>query len=403
MKQLQIILSILLSFSLFSTAHAGTCTTSQRADLATAGYKKAEIEKMCSGTSSSSPANLQPHQAELPNNSVFSVGQAVCKNIQMTKKWAGNNYDEDVKVTGFVENLSNGKVQIRISGMVSNGSGITKKGTNVDRINGDVVFENGSVIWDNAANWGSCDRAEFSGETLTSHTQQAEASNGTYVSQGGLTWVLMPSNSFSKNWADANAFCTGTTINGQAGWRLPTQAELSALNTAYPPNSEVLRDYHGYSLGLVWSSTPGASVRGFGTHYFVGLDGGHAHPPPGYDLLPSGVTCVRSSSSLTSHTQQTEGRKGNYVSQGGLTWMPVTFGKKWEDANAYCANTAINGQTGWRLPTKDELSALYASGAMKGQGWVLDYTWSSTPDYVANLDRGGVSGFGGASYVTCVR
>jgi TM2 domain-containing membrane protein YozV/ribosomal protein L37E len=68
-----------------------------------------------------------------------------------------------------------------------------------------------------------------------------------------------------------------------------------------------------------------------------------------------------------------------YVVQGGLTWMPVALIRKWEDANTFCTNTAINGQPGWRLPTKGELIALYASGAMNGHGWTLDYTWSSTP------------------------
>jgi hypothetical protein len=49
------------------------------------------------------------------------------------------------------------------------------------------------------------------------------------------------------------------------------------------------------------------------------------------------------------------------------------------DATALCAGT-INGQTGWRLPTKDELVSLYNSGAMNGQGWSLaGWVWSSTP------------------------
>ena len=68
-----------------------------------------------------------------------------------------------------------------------------------------------------------------------------------------------------------------------------------------------------------------------------------------------------------------------YVSQGGLTWMPVSGTKyAYADATALCAGT-INGQTGWRLPTKDELVSLYNSGAMNGQGWTLGYAWSSTP------------------------
>lgn len=69
----------------------------------------------------------------------------------------------------------------------------------------------------------------------------------------------------------------------------------------------------------------------------------------------------------------------SYVSQGGLTWMPMKFYKTWSEANSYCANITIRGQSGWRLPTQDELVALYKSGAMNGQGSTLRYTWSSTP------------------------
>jgi hypothetical protein len=72
----------------------------------------------------------------------------------------------------------------------------------------------------------------------------------------------------------------------------------------------------------------------------------------------------------------------SYVVQGSLTWMPITFYDTWTNADAYCTNTVINGQTGWRMPTAPELSALYSSGAMNGQGWTLGFTWSSTPDLV---------------------
>lgn len=104
-----------------------------------------------------------------------------------------------------------------------------------------------------------------------------------------------------------------------------------------------------------------------------------------------------------------------YVSQGGLTWMPVTtfaMEMEWDEADSYCANTTIRGQSGWRLPTKDELTALYASGAMKNQGWRLGDTWSSTSSgffehYSVSLYGGYVSSFSGIltknKYVTCVR
>jgi hypothetical protein len=70
---------------------------------------------------------------------------------------------------------------------------------------------------------------------------------------------------------------------------------------------------------------------------------------------------------------------GNLVVRGSHSWMPVSFIDTWEDANSYCVTTTINGTTGWRLPTEFELSDLYTSGFMNGQGWTLSRTWSSTP------------------------
>lgn len=104
-----------------------------------------------------------------------------------------------------------------------------------------------------------------------------------------------------------------------------------------------------------------------------------------------------------------------YVSQGGLTWMPVSSTKYYSyGANTLCAG-AINGQTGWRLPNKAELVALYASGAMNGQGWSLDLTWASDYSgynefYIVNLYNGNVRSSGFIDilpmptyYVSCVR
>jgi len=104
-----------------------------------------------------------------------------------------------------------------------------------------------------------------------------------------------------------------------------------------------------------------------------------------------------------------------YVYQGGLTWMPISTFMTQYDANAYCTTTTINGTNDWRLPTQPELTALYTaypnnSSVLLGQGWLLDYTWSSTPysaglHYLVNLSVGNVvaSGDAGNFYVTCVR
>ena len=162
----------------------------------------------------------------------------------------------------------------------------------------------------------------------------------------------------------------------------------------------------GSTLYGTWSSTPlGSDDSHFNIVLYSGDIGAYTDTSTNY------VTCVHgvAESVQIKQNQQAAAPKG-YVSRSRLTWMPITFIKNWSDANTYCNNTAINGQNGWRLPTKDEMSALYNSGAMNGQGWTLDSTWSSTPfsagvHFNVFLGNGYVGPGGGTygHYVTCVR
>jgi hypothetical protein len=102
----------------------------------------------------------------------------------------------------------------------------------------------------------------------------------------------------------------------------------------------------------------------------------------------------------------------NVVVKNSLTWMPVTFSASWVDANAFCTTSVINGQAGWHLPTEFDLSALFATGSMNGQGWSLGRTWSSTggtgvlASHVAvNLATGVANDQANdnSAYVACVR
>jgi hypothetical protein len=114
------------------------------------------------------------------------------------------------------------------------------------------------------------------------------------------------------------------------------------------------------------------------------------------------------------------GLPAGYVSQGGLIWMPNNIGTfsimgypaqtDFPGASSYCSSITSLGQTGWRLPTRNELLALYASGAINGQGWTLSNTWSSTGTgtgnvyHDINLGNGADNWVAGywESYVTCV-
>lgn len=102
----------------------------------------------------------------------------------------------------------------------------------------------------------------------------------------------------------------------------------------------------------------------------------------------------------------------NVVTSGALTWMPVSFSATWADASAFCTTSTINGQTGWHLPTEFNLSTLFATGSMNGQGWTMGRTWSSTSGTGAVASHIAIDLTTGAAneqandnsaYVVCVR
>jgi hypothetical protein len=70
-----------------------------------------------------------------------------------------------------------------------------------------------------------------------------------------------------------------------------------------------------------------------------------------------------------------------------LTWTKNDNGSSvdWSQANTYCASLQLDGQSGWRLPTIDELQGIYDPGANGPFGKVnsnlnltSDCEWSST-------------------------
>ena len=58
----------------------------------------------------------------------------------------------------------------------------------------------------------------------------------------------------------------------------------------------------------------------------------------------------------------------------------------WHDARLYCFALNIEGKTGWRLPTKEELNEIYLSDNDFANVWY----WSSTE---ANCEDAWIQGF----------
>lgn len=107
----------------------------------------------------------------------------------------------------------------------------------------------------------------------------APATTASFVTQNGRTF--MPATT-ADTWANANAFCSGTTINGATGWRLPLPLELSDLYASGAMNGK------GWVLGKTWSSMAGTAAS---SHHAINLSTGMS----GDESDGSGayVTCVR--------------------------------------------------------------------------------------------------------------
>jgi hypothetical protein len=81
----------------------------------------------------------------------------------------------------------------------------------------------------------------------------------------GLVWAreVQPA---SSNWMGAFVDCSGSTIGGRGGWRLPTFHEFKSL---VPTQTQLLPDGHPFTTpdGLYWTST---GVPDSGTNAFIG-------------------------------------------------------------------------------------------------------------------------------------
>jgi hypothetical protein len=84
--------------------------------------------------------------------------------------------------------------------------------------------------------------------TLQNGVCSAPAFTGNFVSFGGKSWMPV---GLINTWAEANTFCTTASINGQTGWRLPVEVELTELYKNVNLNNQ------GWLFSNTWTSTVG--------------------------------------------------------------------------------------------------------------------------------------------------
>lgn len=236
--------------------------------------------------------------------------------------------------------------------------------------------------------------------------------------------------SITKNWADAQTYCSNLTLGVYSDWMLPDVKELQsivnlgenfpALDTFFEHDaaenywsSTTLLDYED----LAWIVNTGDGGGGSGMDYDDKSNGGHVRcvrgdkiPPPSFDrdAIQEIVTDITT----------------------GLIWQDnmdaKTITKNWNNAIGYCDNLSLAGYTDWRLPNKNELSYItdyshidsslnvaFINVPSDNYRYFGSYYWSSTSyaggtgnAWLVDAYRGTMSNFYGKSnnyYVRCVR
>jgi hypothetical protein len=209
-----------------------------------------------------------------------------------------------------------------------------------------------------------------------------------------------------------DAIPTGITITAMANTTAQNLTVGTAMSSFTPLTASGGYPPYTYSyvgalpMGLSFNSNTGA-ITGTPTTAYAAAN-------LKFSVNDAGANVAKTTSTVNFSVSGISALPAGYAVQGGLTWMPITFQDTWTSANAYCANTVINGLIGWRLPTKDELAALDASGTMVGKGSSLPTylpTWSSTLYLFPGFHYQIILGLGsplidldaGSAYVTCVR
>ena len=222
----------------------------------------------------------------------------------------------------------------------------------------------------------------------------------------GLMWTKKDNGS-NVDWNQAVAFCQNLSLGGYSGWRLPTTDELEAI---YDPSVEIPGHWPNgqaatwhvkgnlmLSSGWQWTSS-GGRPSGKAWYFSFGTGDRLAHQLGSGDFRRA--LCVRDSVAVNSSEKKLvkilpSDMSSNWTDpETGLMWTSKDNGSdvNWNRASAYCQNLSLGGYSDWRMPTIDELQAIYEPKE-SDQGWHIKGNLKLTGGFLIwSSSRGSASG-----------
>jgi hypothetical protein len=209
--------------------------------------------------------------------------------------------------------------------------------------------------------------------------------------------------------------------------RSPAPFTFTSSNPAVATIDGVTVTIHGVGTSTITASQPGVGSYGPTQKSTTLTVKAGTTPPPTDPTTPTSPTCV-SPAELKDNRCVVPGIVATVTTvrsdNSALTWVSTRATKQvtWTNARDFCMNSSINiqnpstnNQTGWRLPSVDELTTLYNSGALTAANWSKGTTWSAVIDSTStaaapkhtavNLGTGVQTQLADteSAYVTCVR
>ncbi|HEY2903286.1 MAG TPA: DUF1566 domain-containing protein [Polyangia bacterium] len=194
---------------------------------------------------------------------------------------------------------------------------------------------------------------------LPNPTSYAVSASGNQVTDNvtGLVWQrTVDSGTFT--WDDAKQHCACLSIDGVAGWRLPSRIELASLADWTIANPSIdATAFPDTPSDSFWTSSVMVEDPGLEWLVFFG-SGFTSYGDMGY---PYRARCVRGQPPSTVAPSERYTVANGIVTdtQTKLNWQQAlsTSLYTWADANTYCAGLSLSG-AGWRVPTIGEIQTI---------------------------------------------